>query len=98
MRIFQHRQSTGQHISLAVHMCKQGPRCAFHLNCNYTIYLYTGYTINWEIFVFKNFHAIIFHVKIFSYAYENILTTKMFLQREFRVQRYTYVETHGRAA
>ena len=44
--------------------------------------------------MFKNFHAIIFRVKIFSYAsrpYENILTTKIFLQREFRVQRYTYV-------
>ena len=33
-----------------------------------------------EIFVLKNFHAIIFRVKIFSYAsrpYENILTTKI---------------------
>ena len=43
----------------------------------------------------KNVHAIIFRVKIFSYAsrpYENILTTKIFLQREFRVQRYTYIE------
>ena len=49
----------------------------------------------------KNVHVIIFRVDIFSYAsrpYENILTTKIFLQREFRVQRYTYVETHGRAA
>ena len=46
--------------------------------------------------MFNNFHAIIFRVKIFSYAsrpYENILTTKIFLQQEFRVQRYrsTYV-------
>ena len=35
-------------------------------------------TVNWEIFVLNNFLAIIFHVKIFSYAsrpYENILTT-----------------------
>ena len=61
----------------------------------------TTNTVNREIFVLKNVHAIIFRVKIFSYAsrpYENILTTKIFLQREFRVQRYTYVETHGRAA
>ena len=45
--------------------------------------------------MFNNFHVIIFHVKIFSYTsrpYENILTTKIFLQRKFRVQRYTYVE------
>ena len=38
----------------------------------------------------NNFHVVIFHVKIFSYAsrpYENILTTKIFLQRKFRVQR-----------
>ena len=38
-------------------------------------------TVNWEIFVLKIFHAIIFRVKIFSYAsrpYENILTTKIF--------------------
>ena len=38
-------------------------------------------TVNREIFVLKNFHAIIFRVKIFSYAnrpYENILTTKIF--------------------
>ena len=58
-------------------------------------------TVNREIFVLKNVHAIIFRVKIFSYAsrpYENILTKKFFLQREFRVQRYTYEETHGRAA
>ena len=58
-------------------------------------------TVNREIFVLKNVHAIIFRVKIFSYAsrpYKNIITTKIFLQREFRVQRYTYVETHGRAA
>ena len=49
-----------------------------------------GYnTVNQEIFVLKYFHAIIFRVKIFSYAsrlYENILTTKMFLQREFSVR------------
>ena len=39
------------------------------------------YTVNREIFVLKIFHAIIFRVKIFSYAsrpYENILTTKIF--------------------
>ena len=39
------------------------------------------HTVNREIFVLKNFHAIIFRVKIFSYAsrpYENILTTKIF--------------------
>ena len=36
--IFQNRQSTDQHISLAVHMRKQGPRRAFHLNCNHTIF------------------------------------------------------------
>ena len=38
-------------------------------------------TVNREIFVLKNVHAIIFHVKIFSYAsrpYENILITKIF--------------------
>ena len=38
-------------------------------------------TVNREIFMLKNFHAIIFRVKIFSYAsrpYENILTTKFF--------------------
>ena len=36
-------------------------------------------TVNRDIFVLKNFHVIIFHVKIFSYTsrpYENILTTK----------------------
>ena len=51
-------------------------------------------------FCVKNVHVIIFCVKIFLYVsrpYENILT-KIFLQREFRVQRYTYIETHGRAA
>ena len=38
-------------------------------------------TVNREIFVLKNVNAIIFRVKIFSYAsrpYENILTTKIF--------------------
>ena len=60
-------------------------------------YIYYRKSGNFRV---KNVHAIIFRVKIFSYAsrlYENILTTKIFLQREFRVQRYTYVETHGRA-
>ena len=50
-------------------------------------------TVNREIFVLNNFHAIIFRVKIFSYEsrpYENILTTKIFLQQKFRVQHYTY--------
>ena len=40
----------------------------------------------------KNVHAIIFRVKIFSYAsrpYENILTTKIFQQRKFRAQSGT---------
>ena len=40
-----------------------------------------GNTVNREIFVLKNFHEIIFRVKIFSYAsrpYENILTKKFF--------------------
>ena len=49
-------------------------------------------TVNREIFVFKYFHAKIFHVKILSYAsrpYENILTK--FSTREFRVQHYNYV-------
>ena len=43
------------------------------------------HTVNREIFVLNSFHAI--RVKIFSYAsrpYENILTTKMFLQWKFR--------------
>ena len=58
-------------------------------------------TVNREIFMLKIFHAIIFRVKIFSCTsrpYENILTTKIFLQQKFGVQRYMYVETHGRAA
>ena len=43
-------------------------------------YQLQGDTINQEIFVFKIFHAIIFRVKIFSYAsmpYGYILTTKI---------------------
>ena len=45
------------------------------------IFVTSLYTVNRKIFVLKNVHAIIFRVKIFSYAsrpYENILTTKIF--------------------
>ena len=44
-------------------------------------YVFAETTVNQEIFVLKNFHVIIFRVKIFSYTsrpYENILTTKNF--------------------
>ena len=54
-------------------------------------------TVNREIFVLKNFHAIIFRVKIFSYAsrpYENILTTKIFNNEnlEHKVAQRTLAE------
>ena len=54
--------------------------------------------VNREIFVLKNFHAIIFRVKIFSYAsrpYENILTTKIFQQRKFRAQSAQQLAENG---
>ena len=47
--------------------------------------LHPMHTINWDIFMLKIFHTIIFYVKIFLYAsrpYETILPMKNFQQAQ----------------
>ena len=60
------------YVYVYVYVCT----CVFYA-CVY-VYVHVVLCIHVEIFVLKNSHAIIFRVKIFSYAsrpYENILTT-----------------------